>query len=95
MCIKKEKPSHKIIILRQGKEDRILCAEISEHAHRPGVGISAQTLAEANMLELLNLIKTFNLVDFTGFSDAENQKFKNEFVRTVRKLSLDLGPGQP
>ncbi len=37
--IKKEKPSYKIIILRQGKENRILCAEISEHAHRPGIDI--------------------------------------------------------
>jgi len=213
--IKKEKPSYKIIILRQGKEDRILCAEISEHAHRPGVdifqsgallgsfdyethdyciaeltkvvrahawekdkwqpkdhmaytlnwfgkieylgsadvsvdknfsffhsptlvksnrvdalflliyevlhnrfketeglskdvlrpgkneecedvGISAcQTLAQTNMLELLNLIKTLNLIDFTSFSDAENQKFKNEFVRTVNKLSSELdGPKQ-
>ncbi len=213
--IKKEKPSYKIIILRQGKEDRILCAEISEHAHRPGVdifqsgallgsfdyethdyciaeltkavrahawekdkwlpkdhmaytlnwfekieylgtadvsvdknfsffhsptlvksnrvdalflliyevlhnrfketeglskdvlrpgkneegedvGISAcQTLAQTKMLELLNLIKTLKLVDFTSFSDAENQKFKNEFVRTVSKLSSELdGPGQ-
>lgn len=37
--IKKEKPSYKIIIQRPGKEKRILCAEISKHAHRPGVDI--------------------------------------------------------
>ncbi|MFH2046796.1 MAG: hypothetical protein ABIK92_16820 [Pseudomonadota bacterium] len=37
--IKKEKPSYKIIIQRPGKENRILCAEISKHAHRPGVDI--------------------------------------------------------
>ncbi len=37
--IEKGKPSYKIIILRPGKEDRLLCAEISEHAHRPGVDI--------------------------------------------------------
>jgi len=37
--IEKEKPSYKILILRPGKENRILCAEISEHAHRPGVDI--------------------------------------------------------
>lgn len=37
--IDKEKPSYKILILRPGKENRFLCAEISEHAHRPGVDI--------------------------------------------------------
>ncbi len=37
--IKKGKPSYKIIIQRPGKENRILCAEISEDAHRPGVDI--------------------------------------------------------
>ncbi len=37
--IEKGKPSYKILILRPGKENRILCAEISEHAHRPGVDI--------------------------------------------------------
>jgi len=37
--IEKEKPSYKILILRPDKERRILCAEISEHAHRPGVDI--------------------------------------------------------
>ena len=37
--IEKGKPSYKIIILRPGSEERILCAEISEHAHRPGVDI--------------------------------------------------------
>lgn len=37
--IQKGKPSYKIIIQRPGKESRILCAEISEHAHRLGVDI--------------------------------------------------------
>jgi len=195
--IKKEKTSYKIIILRPGREDRLLCAEISEHAHRPGVDIfqsgallgnfdyethdycileltktirahawerdkwqlrdhmaytltwfekveylgkadvsvdenfsffhsptliksnrvdalflliyevlhnrfqdaegqdekmgssAFQSFAQGCMLELLNLIKTLNLMDFTTFSDAENQAFKNEFVRTLRKLSPD------
>lgn len=39
MRIKKGKPSYKIIIQRPGKEGRILCAEVSEHAHRPGIDI--------------------------------------------------------
>jgi hypothetical protein len=34
-----DKPSYKIIIQRPGKESRILCAEISEYAHRPGIDI--------------------------------------------------------
>jgi hypothetical protein len=37
--IEKGKSSFKILIGRPGKEDRILCAEISEHAHKPGVDI--------------------------------------------------------
>jgi hypothetical protein len=37
--VEKGKPSYKIIILRPGKENRILCIEISEHAHRPGLEI--------------------------------------------------------
>jgi hypothetical protein len=37
--IDKDKPSYKIIIQRPGKESRILCAEISEHARRPGIDI--------------------------------------------------------
>jgi len=209
--IKKGKPSYKIIIRRPGKECRMLCAEISEHAHRPGVDIfqsgaflgnfdydtqdicilelpkvvrahawekdkwqrkdyltytlnwfekiiylnksdvtvdknhsffhsptlingnrvdalflllyevlnhrfkddpeglckslpekgekpeskelrlsACQSIAETYVLELLNLIKTLDLIDFKNFTNAESQGFKNEFARTVRKFSSDL-----
>jgi hypothetical protein len=37
--VEKRKPSYKLIILRPGKENRIICVEISEHAHRPGMEI--------------------------------------------------------
>ena len=37
--IDKGKPSYKILIARPGKELRILCAEISEHANNTGVDI--------------------------------------------------------
>jgi len=37
--IEKGKPSFKILIARPGKEKRILCAEISEQANKPGVDI--------------------------------------------------------
>jgi hypothetical protein len=37
--IDKGKPSYKILIARPGKDLRILCAEISEHAYNPGVDI--------------------------------------------------------
>jgi len=37
--IEKGKPSFKILILRPGDEERVLCAEISAHAHKPGVDI--------------------------------------------------------
>ena len=37
--IEKGKPSCKIIILRPGKEDRLMCAEISDQAYKPGIDI--------------------------------------------------------
>jgi len=37
--IDKGKPSYKILIVRPGKDLRILCAEISEHAKNPGIDI--------------------------------------------------------
>lgn len=37
--IEKDKPSCKIIILRPGEENRIIAAEISEQAHKPGLDI--------------------------------------------------------
>ena len=37
--IDSNKPSYKIMIQRPGKESRLLCAEISEHAHLPGIDI--------------------------------------------------------
>ncbi|WP_022667845.1 hypothetical protein [Desulfospira joergensenii] len=37
--VDKGTPSYKIIIQRPGKEHRILCAEISAHARRPGIDI--------------------------------------------------------
>ena len=37
--IDKGKPSYKILIARPGKDLRIICAEISEHAKNPGVDI--------------------------------------------------------
>ncbi|WP_457552708.1 hypothetical protein [Desulfobacula sp.] len=191
--IEKGKPSYKIIILRPGKEERIICAEISEHAHRPGLDIfqsgallgsfdyvshdaciseltkalrahawekdkwqrkeylaytlnwfkktitlgkadvsvdknhsffhsptlirtnridalflliyevlhhrlkntaslkqDAHTLVETDVLGLLNLVRTLDLLDFTAFTDAENKMFKNEFARTVQKLVAEM-----
>ena len=209
--IEKGKPSYKIIILRPGKENRILCVEISEHAHRPGMEIfqsgallgtfdyssqevciaelaksirahawekdkwqkkeyvaytlnwfekieyldkadvivdknysffhsptlirnnrvdalflmiyevlhhrfqadaenlcksltaagektddtdikvsAGHRFAESSVLDLLNRVKTFNLLDFKDFTPAENKAFNTEFARTVRKISSDL-----
>ena len=208
--IEKGKPSYKIIILRPGKEDRILCVEISEYAGKPGVDIfqsgallgsfdyethedciselpkviqahiweknnwqhknyisytlnwfekteylgkadvivdknysffhsptlikgnsidalflliyevlhtrfqdpenlyehlkatgkkaegkekrlsAYNTLAQNYMLDVLNVVKGLELIDFINFTNAENEGFKNEFVRTVRKLVADM-----
>ncbi len=208
--IDKGNPSYKILILRPGKENRLLCAEISEHAHRLGVdmfqsgaflgkfdydtqdicimeltkvvrahawekykwqykdylaytlgwfervasvgkavsvdknhsffhsptlvkmnrvdalflllyevlclrfkkdpkGLSAlpgtdktdtsaearvsacKSLAERYLLNLLNLVKDLDLLDFKNFTNAEKHGFDIEFNRTVEKLSLVLG----
>ena len=209
--IEKEKPSYKLIILRPGKENRIICIEISDHAHRPGMEIfqsgallgtfdypthdlcimeltkairahawekdkwqrndyiaytlnwfekteylgksdvsvnenysffhrptliktnrvdalflmiyeilhhrfqedaedvckglteaggknygtdmtvsASHSLAETSILNLLNIVKTLNLLDFKEFTTAENKAFDHEFARTVRKISSDL-----
>lgn len=209
--IEKEKPSYKLIILRPGKENRIICIEISDHAHRPGMEIfqsgallgtfdypthdlciteltkairahawkkdkwqrndyiaytlswfekteylgksdvsvnenysffhrptliktnrvdalflmiyeilhhrfqedaenvckglteageknygtdmkmsTSHSLAETSILDLLNIVKTLNLLDFKEFTTAENKAFDHEFARTVRKISSDL-----
>jgi hypothetical protein len=206
--IGKYKPSYKIIIQRPGKENRILCAEISEHAHRLGIDIfqegallgsfnyetvqicmeemtkairahawekdewsredtiaytvnwfekvyyleradvsveekrsffhsptlirtdrvdalfrlltavltlrfqadpekysaslpekagseedrmsDCSSLAESYLLDLLNIVRSLDLLDFKEFTDQEEKQFKTEFTRSVRKLSSDL-----
>lgn len=206
--IEKDKPSYKIVIQRPGKESRILCAEISEHANRMGIDIfqegallgsfnyetyqicmeeitkairahawekdewsredtlaytvhwfekalyleradvsveekrsffhsptlirtdrvdalfrlltavltlrfqadpdkftaslpaktgsgevrlaACASLAESCLLDLLNIVRSLALLDFKKFTDREEEKFKTEFTRSVRKLSSDL-----
>ena len=48
------------------------------------------TLVQNYMLDVLNVVKGMELIDFTDFTNAENEGFKNEFVRTVRKLVADM-----
>ncbi|MCK5695954.1 MAG: hypothetical protein KAH62_05050 [Desulfobacula sp.] len=48
------------------------------------------TLAQNYMLDVLNVVKGLELIDFTSFTNVENERFKNEFVRTARKLVADL-----
>ncbi len=44
-------------------------------------------LAERAMLELLNLMKELKIVKFEGFSNAENERFKKEFSRTIQQIT--------
>jgi len=44
-------------------------------------------LAERAMLELLNLMKELEIVKFEGFSNAENERFKKEFSRTIQQIT--------
>ncbi len=48
------------------------------------------TLAQNYILDVLNVIKGLELIDFTSFTTVENKGFKNEFEKTVRKLVVDL-----
>ena len=51
---------------------------------------TCDSLSETFVLDKLNFIKALELIDFTKFTDSENQKFKTEFARTTEKLSADL-----
>jgi hypothetical protein len=44
-------------------------------------------VAERAILELLNLMKELEIVKFEEFSNPENERFKKEFSRTIRKIS--------
>ncbi len=44
-------------------------------------------LAERKMLELLNLMKELEIVKFEEFSNAENERFKKEFSRTIQQIT--------
>jgi len=48
------------------------------------------TLVQNYMLDVLNVMKGLELIDFKSFTNAENDRFKNEFVRMTRKLVADL-----
>lgn len=62
--IENGKPSYKIIIVRQGPEKRILCAEISEQADKPGVDIfqSGALLGTYNFENLEDCIADLNKI---------------------------------
>ena len=47
-------------------------------------------LAERAILELLNLMREFEIVNFGKFSNTENEQFKKEFSRTVHKIKKEL-----
>jgi hypothetical protein len=48
-------------------------------------------LAERAILELLNLMREFEIVNFGKFSNTENEQFKKEFSRTIHQIKKELG----
>jgi hypothetical protein len=48
-------------------------------------------LAERVILELLNLMREFEIVNFGKFSNTENEQFKKEFSRTIHQIKRELG----
>jgi hypothetical protein len=47
-------------------------------------------LAEREILELLSLMRELEIVNFGEFSNTENEWFKKEFSRTIRKIELEI-----
>jgi hypothetical protein len=47
-------------------------------------------LVERAILELLNLMREFEIVNFGKFSNTENEQFKKEFSRTVHQIKKEL-----
>ncbi|MCK5310631.1 MAG: hypothetical protein KAJ62_00880 [Desulfobacteraceae bacterium] len=45
-----------------------------------------RTMAQNHILDLLNLLKDLDLIDFAGFSESENKDFQKEYARTEEKL---------
>ncbi|MBU1162450.1 MAG: hypothetical protein KKF96_07825, partial [Proteobacteria bacterium] len=43
-------------------------------------------LAERGIIELLSLMRELKIVNFGEFSNTENERFKNEFSRTIHKI---------
>jgi len=51
---------------------------------------SLTALVEDQMLDLLHRVKALEIIDFTTFTNRENQAFKDEFARTLARLTSDL-----
>lgn len=49
-----------------------------------------KTYIENRMLELLKLLRSYEAVNFKGFSAAEQREFKNAFARTVEEVYREL-----
>ncbi|MBW1841812.1 MAG: hypothetical protein JRI75_08450 [Deltaproteobacteria bacterium] len=95
--IDKGKPSFKILIARPGKDLRILCAEISEHAKNPGADIfqSGALLGSYNydtapacIADLTKVIRTHLWEKGKWHSDDYKRYTINWFEKT-----MDLGKG--
>ncbi len=46
-----------------------------------------QELAESMILQLVALVKEYELMDFGSFTDTEARQFQQEFARTVQRIS--------
>ncbi len=82
---------YEVLMHRFGKNPQYLDIALSEIEKQKGnnaVGLlECESVAENYILDLLNIVRRFELIDFVSFTKAENKAFKNEFVRTVRKVS--------
>jgi len=93
--IEKGKPSFKILIARPGNEQRILCAEISEQAQKPGVDIfqSGALLGTYNFENQQDCLAELNKIIRAHIWEKEKWR-KEDFLRyTINwfEKMLDLG----
>jgi hypothetical protein len=95
--IDKGKPSYKILIARPGKDLRILCAEISEHAKNPGIDIfeSGALLGTYNydtQQDCLTYLTQAIRVHIWERGKWSQDEYKRYTINWFEKI-LDLGKG--
>jgi hypothetical protein len=57
-----------------------------------GTTAERQRFLEGRLLDMLNLLRDSQAVNFTAFTPRENEQFKESFAATVKRLDQVMGP---